>query len=118
MPGLEGALPEPKRAVFYCLQQLTHSCPSCRCPLSCQPVSLPPPHTHACTRAQQKIMHTQVRSRVGVKVTPDGRKVRFLKKTGEELPEKSFKQAAPAEDSSSSEGGSSAAPAGGDGSSA
>jgi hypothetical protein len=76
-------------------------------------LSLAPPPT---TTLQNK--RQQVRSRVGVKVTADGRKVRFLKKTGEELPEKSFKQAAPAEDSSSSEGGSSAAPAGGDASSA
>lgn len=45
---------------------------------------------------------TQVRSRVGIKVTDDGRKVRYLKKTGEELPERSFKLAAPAEESSSS----------------
>lgn len=43
----------------------------------------------------------QTRSRVGIKVTDDGRKVRFLKKTGEELPERSFKLAAPADDSSS-----------------
>jgi len=57
----------------------------------------------------------QVRSRVGVKVAADGTKVRFLKKTGEELPERSFKLATPADDSSSSgssEGGSPAAPSG------
>jgi hypothetical protein len=57
----------------------------------------------------------EVRSRVGVRVEADGTKVRYLKKTGEVLPERSFKLAAPADDSSSSgssEGGSGAAPAG------
>lgn len=56
----------------------------------------------------------QVRSRVGIKVADDGSKVRYLKKTGEVLPERSFKMAGPADDSSSSGSskGSSAAPGG------
>jgi hypothetical protein len=44
---------------------------------------------------------------VGFKVTDDGRKVRYLVKTGEEIPERSFKQAAPEDSSSSSSAGSS-----------
>lgn len=56
----------------------------------------------------------QVRSRVGVKVTDDGRKVRFLKKTGEEIPERSFKLAAPADDSSTSGSSEGSSAAGGD----
>lgn len=47
----------------------------------------------------------QVASRVGIKVAADGSKIRYLKKTGEELPERSFRLAKPeaaAEDSSSS----------------
>ncbi|KAF8056755.1 RPL24 [Scenedesmus sp. PABB004] len=55
----------------------------------------------------------QTRSRVGVRVSPDGAKVRYLVKTGEELPERSFKAPAGDGDSSSSAGGE-AAPGGGE----
>jgi len=49
----------------------------------------------------------QVRSRVGYKVKDDGSKVRVLVKTGEEVPDKSFKREAPV---SSSDAGSSETP--------
>eukprot|EP00879_Flechtneria_rotunda_P000892 GHRR01001019.1.p1 GENE.GHRR01001019.1~~GHRR01001019.1.p1 ORF type:complete len:199 (+),score=84.17 GHRR01001019.1:214-810(+) len=55
----------------------------------------------------------QIRSRVGHKTLEDGTKVRYLLKTGEVIPDRSFKTA-PATDSSSS----SEPPAGGDASSA
>lgn len=56
------------------------------------------------------VMHysttAQTRSRVGMRVSADGKKVRYLIKTGEELPERSFKQTPPpaAEEGSSSSG--------------
>jgi ribosomal protein L24 len=88
-------------------------------------------HMHTCAHTRTHMhahTHTQVASRVGIKVV-EGRKVRFLKKTGEELPEKAFQlaKAAAAADSSSSgdassgdssSTGSSQPPADGDGSSA
>ncbi|WIA41560.1 hypothetical protein OEZ86_008926 [Tetradesmus obliquus] len=52
------------------------------------------------------------RSRVGYKLTEDGRKVRYLVKTGEELPERSFKQPAAAAESSSSDSSAAQPPAG------
>eukprot|EP00878_Enallax_costatus_P042112 GHUV01049133.1.p1 GENE.GHUV01049133.1~~GHUV01049133.1.p1 ORF type:complete len:108 (-),score=36.30 GHUV01049133.1:98-421(-) len=60
----------------------------------------------------------QVRSRVGYKVTDDGSKVRYLVKTGEVLPENSFRKATPAAEADSSSSGSSEPPAGSDASSA
>lgn len=60
----------------------------------------------------------KVRSRVGYKVTDDGKKVRYLVKTGEVLPENSFRRAAAAAPAADSSSGSSESPAGGDASSA
>uniref|UniRef100_A0A383W9G3 Large ribosomal subunit protein uL24 C-terminal domain-containing protein n=1 Tax=Tetradesmus obliquus TaxID=3088 RepID=A0A383W9G3_TETOB len=51
-------------------------------------------------------------SRAGYKLTEDGRKVRYLVKTGEELPERSFKQPAAAAESSSSDSSAAEPPAG------
>jgi len=49
----------------------------------------------------------QVRSRVGYKVAADGRKVRYLLKTGEEVPERSFDKTP---EEKKEEGGSDTAP--------